>query len=120
MGAIFHNPISKGAILKHWNINEAQGYYLAPRNKELPYAGWRSHHTKEFSKVDKSVTLLYEFGELPKDKRGLQASETEKKETTDVVLRKMRKLLEDGDDGKECFELYPRNYVLYGEATPSQ
>lgn len=51
IAAVFHNRSSKAAILKNWNIKEGNGYYLVPRNRDLPYAGWRDHHTKEFSKV---------------------------------------------------------------------
>ena len=42
----------------------------------------------------------------------------EKKCTTDEVLRKIRKLLEEDKD-EEAFELYPRNFVLYGERLKS-
>jgi hypothetical protein len=60
---------------------------------------------------------VFEAGELPLDqgtKRKVGASEVEKKLTTDETLRKMRKLLEDNKE-EEAFELYPRNFVLYGE-----
>lgn len=118
----FHTAIHLtivAAIIKNWGIIEGNGYYLVPRNRDLPYQGWRDHHTKTFSKVDETSTVIYEAGELPKDegrgiKRKLERSETEKKETTDVVLKRIRTLLEEGKD-KEAFETYPRNFILYGE-----
>lgn len=42
----------------------------------------------------------------------------EKKSTTDEVLRKIRKLIEE-DKEDEAFQLYPRNYILYGERLKS-
>lgn len=121
IAAIFHNRCSKAAIIKNWAIQEGNGYYLVPRNRDLPYGGWRDHHVKEFSKIDKDARVLFEAGELPTDqgtKRKVEASELEKKETTDQVLRNIRQLLENGDDGA-AFERYPRNYVLYGERIKS-
>nr|UQB76433.1 nonstructural protein [Flumine parvovirus 11] len=90
---------------------------MVPRNRDLPYAGWRAHHTKEFSKVDKSATIIFEAGELPKDageKRKIVRSEAEKKETTDQVLKKIRTMLEEGKD-EDAFQAYPRTYMQWGE-----
>ena len=56
---ILHNRMSKSSLLRHFGIVEGHGYYLVPRNRELPYAGWRSHHIKPFSKVD--ANLLWRF-----------------------------------------------------------
>lgn len=67
VAVLFHNRASKSSILKNWKIKEGLGYYLVPRNRELPYKNWREHHIKEFSKVDTSKLLLYERGELPAD-----------------------------------------------------
>lgn len=47
-----------------------------------------------------------------------ERSDLEKKCTTDEVLRKIRKLLEEDKD-EEAFQLYPRNYILYGERLKS-
>lgn len=117
IAVIFNNRSSKAAIIKNWGIVEGNGYYLVPRNRELPYAGWRAHHTKEHTKVDKNSRIIFEAGELPKDigeKRKIERSDLEKKETTDQVLKKIRALLEEEKD-EEAFQLYPRNFILYGE-----
>ena len=58
---------------------------------------------------------------MPKDvgeKRKFERSEEEKKETTDVVLKRIRALIEEDKEG-EAFEKYPRNYILYGERIKS-
>ena len=54
VAAMFVNRVSKRALLKNWGIKEGNGYYLVPRNRDLPYSGWRNHHVKEFSKADPS------------------------------------------------------------------
>jgi hypothetical protein len=64
---ILHNRMSKLALLKHLEIVQGYGFYLETRNRQLPYLGWREHHVKEFSKVDPSKPVLFEFGELPGD-----------------------------------------------------
>ena len=110
IGAIFCNPISKGAIIKHFGIVEGNGYYLVPRNRQLPYSGWRNHHVKTFSKIDESAVLVFEAGELPADirKEPVKRSDEEKKRKLDEIIPEMRKLLEEGKD-EECFQKYPRN-----------
>jgi hypothetical protein len=121
VGVIFNNRASKASIIKNWGIVEGNGYYLVPRNRDLPYVGWRNHHVKVDSKVDTDALLIYEAGELPKDtgeKRSWARSEAEKKETTDVILKKMRVMIEE-DREKEAFELYPRTYLQYGEKLKS-
>jgi len=121
--AIFNNRCTKASIIKNWNIVEGNGYYLVPRNRELPYQGWKDHHIKAFSKVsdDPKDYILFEEGELPKDAgQGIKRtgpvlrSESEKKMKTDDVIIDMRRLLEEGKADK-AFELYPRNYMIYGE-----
>jgi len=105
------------AILKRWKVNQALGWYMMPRNRDLPYDGWKSHHTKEFSKKDPTQTLVLELGELPTGKRKAQVtlrSETEKKMKTDAVILDIRRLIEDGKSD-EAFEKYPRNFMMYGE-----
>ena len=118
VAAVFHNRASKSSILTNWHIKQGNGYYLVPRNRDFPYAGWRAHHTKEHSKVDPTSTILFEAGDLPTDmgtkRKQAERSDLEKKSTTDEVIRKIRRLLEDGKDA-EAFEQYPRNYLLYGE-----
>lgn len=123
VAAVFHNRCSKASIIKNWNIVEGNGYYLVPRNRDLPYAGWKEHHTKAFSKTseDPKDHILFEEGELPKDegqgvkrKGPVLRSEAEKKMKTDDVIIDMRKMLEDGK-AEEAFLRYPRNYMQYGE-----
>jgi len=116
VAAVFANRVSKSSILKNWNIKQGNGYYLVPRNRDLPYSGWRDHHKKEFSKVDKSKLVLFEMGDLPTDeaKKRVQPSDEEKKRKIDDVLIDMRGLIEAGDDN-EAFKKYPRNFLIYGE-----
>lgn len=114
---IWHNRVSKSSILKNLDIKEGNGYYLVPRNRDLPYSGWRSHHVKAFSKVDPNNTVLLELGELPADeasKKKQGPSELEKKRKVDEILIDMRQLIEDKKED-EAFAKYPRNYLIYGE-----
>lgn len=112
---LFANPTSKASILKKLGVVEGHGYYLMPRNRELPYSGWRAHHIKEFSKVDPTKPILYEGGELPKDvaKKMVVRSELEKKRKVDDILMDMRGMLANNDD-EGAFKKYPRNYLIYG------
>lgn len=121
---IFHNRASKGSIIKNWGIREGNGYYMVPRNRELPYAGWKDHHTKLATKIDtspKGLTIL-ELGELPKDtnkrKEPTFRSDNEKRMKVDDILIDMRKLIEDNKE-EEAWKLYPRNYLQYGEKLKS-
>ncbi|RLN77773.1 hypothetical protein DYB28_002343 [Aphanomyces astaci] len=71
--------------------------------------------------VDPTSTVLFEWGELPADgpaKRKIERSDAEKKETTDQVLKKMRTMLEEGND-KPAWETYPRTYLQWGEKLKS-
>lgn len=116
VATIFHNRISKSSIIKHLGIKEGNGYYLVPRNRDLPYAGWRDHHIKLFSKVKPDETILFEKGELPRDKREhtfVKRSDEEKKRKVDDILIEMRKMYEEGKD-EECFQKFPKNTVIYG------
>lgn len=120
IAAIFHNRASKSSIINNFGIKEGNGYYMVPRNRELPYTGWRDHHTKEFSKVNPTASdglVIYENGELPKDikrKAPVLRSDIEKKLKTDEIIIDMRAMIEVGKD-KEAFEKYPRNFMQYGE-----
>lgn len=116
VAAIFNNRVSKSSILKNWNVKQGNGYYLVPRNRDLPYSGWKNHHTKEFSKVNPAERILYEMGELPTDepRKKTAPSEEEKKRKIDEVLVDMRTLIEEGKEA-EAFTKYPRNYLIYGE-----
>jgi len=121
IAAIFNNRASKSSIISNWGIKEGNGYYMVPRNREMPYKGWRDHHIKEFSKcsTDKPDSLIiYENGALPNDQTKRKAptlrSEDEKKMKTDEIIITMRGMIENGQD-KEAFEKFPRNYMQYGE-----
>lgn len=113
---IYHNRVSKSSILNNWKIKQGNGYYLVPRNRDLPYSGWRNHHIKEFSKVDPSKCILFEEGTLPADEGStyVRASTEEKKRKIDEVLIEMRTLIE-ADQDQLAFERFPRNYLMYGE-----
>jgi hypothetical protein len=111
---IYNNRVSKSAILKHLNVKTGNGYYLVPRNRNLPYAGWRDHHIKEFSKIDPTKPILYEMGDLPKEIQYTKSSDEEKKRKIDDVLLEMRSLIEDNKES-EAFTRFPRNYLMYGE-----
>lgn len=116
VAALFCNRVSKSAIIKNWNVKTGNGYYLVPRQRDLPYSGWRNHHVKEFSKCDPTKPILYEMGELPRDEgnKRVQPSEEEKKRKIDDILIDMRSMIEQGN-GDEAFRKYPRNYLIYGE-----
>lgn len=120
VAAIFQNRTSKRAILKNWGVKEGNGYYLVPRNRDLPYSGWKKHHTKAFSKIDPEKLILFEFGELPADikTKKIEASEEEKKRKVDDILKEMKTMLEEGKDD-ECFERFPRHTLMYGEKLKS-
>ncbi|MFM1971365.1 MAG: Phytophthora parasitica virus [Bacteroidota bacterium] len=117
---LYNNRVSKRSILKNLAIKQGNGYYLVPRNRSLPYTGWRNHHTKEFSKVKPEELLLLEMGTLPADrdtddqKKFVKRSDEEKKRKIDEVLIDMRGMLEKGDD-EQAFKKYPRSFIQYGE-----
>jgi len=116
IAAIFNNRVTKSSILKNWGIIQGNGYYLVPRNRDLPYSGWRDHHIKEFSKIDKNEPLLFEKGTLPQDigkKEVVKRSNEEKKRKLDEILIEMRQMYSEGKD-EECFAKFPRNTILYG------
>jgi hypothetical protein len=113
------NRVSKRSIIKTLDIKTGNGYYLVPRNRSLPYTGWRNHHTKEFSKTDPSKCVLFEMGSLPTDKDGqgkeiVKRSDEEKKRKIDDVLIDMRGMLESGEE-EQAFKKYPRTFIQYGE-----
>lgn len=116
---IYVNRVSKRSVLKNLGVKQGNGYYLVPRNRSLPYSGWRNHHTKEFSKVNPKECVVLEMGALPADKdvagkEIVKRSEAEKKRKIDEVLIDMRGLLEKGED-EEAFKKYPRTFIQYGE-----
>jgi hypothetical protein len=116
---VYVNRVSKRSVLKNLDVKQGNGYYLVPRNRSLPYSGWRNHHTKEFSKVDPKELIVLEMGTLPADKdvagkEIVKRSEAEKKRKIDEVLIDMRGMLEKGED-EEAFKKYPRTFIQYGE-----
>lgn len=121
---IYNNRVSKRSLLKNLDIKQGNGYYLVPRNRSLPYSGWKNHHTKEFSKVDPSKLVLCEMGTLPADRdvdgqnKFVKRSDAEKKRKVDEVLIDLRSMLEQNQD-EEAFKKYPRTFIQYGEKLKS-
>jgi hypothetical protein len=117
---LYVNRVSKRSILKNLAIKQGNGYYLVPRNRSLPYTGWRNHHTKIFSKTDPEKLVLLEMGALPADKdlddqkKFVKRSEDEKKRKIDEVLIDMRGMIENNQE-EEAFKKYPRSFIQYGE-----
>lgn len=116
IAAVFHNRVTKSSIIKNWGIKEGLGYYLVPRNRDLPYTGWRDHHIKDFSKVDPLQKILFEAGQLPEDikREVVKRSAEEKKRKLDEILIDMRKMYEENKTDDEVFHKFPRNAILYG------
>lgn len=119
--AIFHDRISKRAILKNWNVKQGNGYYLVPRNRDLPYSGWKNHHVKEFSKVDTTKCVLFEMGELPQDlkRKRVDPSEEEKKLKLDDCLKLIRVMYENDETDEDVFNRFPKYSLQYGEKIKS-
>lgn len=120
---LFANRVTKSAILKNLNIKQGNGYYLVPRKKDLPYSGWKKHHSKQETKVDPTSLILYESGTLPQDKPSAEAqvmkrSDEEKKRKLDDIIIEMKTMIENGEE-KEAFHKFPRNYLTYGEKIKS-
>ena len=117
VAVIFHNRASKRSILKNWNIVEGNGYYLVPRNRDLPYKGWRDHHIKEYSKKNKDQLSIYENGTLPvdiKERAKMEAGPEEKKRKLNEILIEMKDMFENGQE-EEAWKKFPKNYLTYGE-----
>ncbi|MGB0911663.1 MAG: hypothetical protein ACPGYT_14990 [Nitrospirales bacterium] len=115
IAAVFNNRCSQASILKNWGIQKGNGFYLVPRNRALPYSGWRSHHIKDYSKVDVENKMIFEAGDLPKDikQKTIYRSEEEKKRKVDDILIEMRDMITNNQE-EECFKKFPRNYITYG------
>lgn len=113
---IYNNRVTKASIIKNLNIKTGLGYYLVPRNRNLPYKGWKDHHTKAKTKVSATLTIL-EHGTMPEDteaKEVVKRSEGEKKRKLDDIITEMRSDIESGRDD-EAFRKFPRNYLQWGE-----
>lgn len=120
---VFINRVTKSSILKNLQIKQDLGYYLVPRNRALPYAGWVKHHKKTESKLDENSLVLFEYGTLPLDKVGVsdqitKRSDIEKKRKLDEIIIEMKEMIERGEDD-EAFKKFPRNYLTYGEKLKS-
>lgn len=120
---LYMNRVSKSAILKNLSVKPGNGYYLVPRNRDLPYSGWKKHHTKKETKVSEDSLMLFEYGELPQDRITPEAqiqkrSDLEKKRKLDDIIIEMRTLIEE-DKEDEAFRKFPRNYLTYGEKIKS-
>lgn len=116
---VYNNRVTKASIMKNLNISQGYGYYLVPRNREYPYSGWKTHHTKLATKVDTEKLVLFETGVLPADKPKPEAqvakrSELEKKRKLDEIIVEMKEMIESGQEN-EAFKKFPRNYLTYGE-----
>lgn len=111
----YENPVTRKTILGHFGISKH--YYLCPRNRSLPFSGWRDHHTKVLTKVDPSVFKLYEHGDLPSDdaRKFTLRSNEEKKRKVDEVIRDIHEMLKRQEKEEAIFDKYPRNWMLYGE-----
>ena len=116
---IYNNRVTKSSILKNLNVKQGNGYYLVPRRRDFPYAGWKKHHTKTETKVNDKELELFEYGVLPQDKTTDSAqitkrSDEEKKRKLDDIIIEMRGMIEKGEDD-QAFKKFPRNYLTYGE-----
>lgn len=117
LALIYINRVTKASILKNLNIKTGLGYYLVPRNRQLPFAGWKDHHTKIRTKVDSTKLTILEHGTLPEDKEAIEVtkrSEGEKKRKLDDIILEMTDLIRNGKE-EEAFTKFPRNYLTYGE-----
>lgn len=119
---VLPNRVSKSSLLKQLGVKTANGYYLVPRNRSLPIAGWIEHHKKPKTKINNDFTL-FEFGTPPMDTAGAIApitkrSSDEKKRKLDEIIIEMKSMIEEGRE-KEAFTKFPRNYLTYGEKLKS-
>lgn len=115
---VYNNRVSKSSILKNLSVKQGNGYYLVPRNRALPYSGWKKHAMKKETKIDENCLSLYEYGNLPVDreetKEVVKRSDNEKKRKLDEIIVEMKGLIEEGKED-EAFTKFPRNYLTYGE-----
>lgn len=116
LALIYVNRVTKASILKNLNIKQGHGYYLVPRNRNLPYKGWRDHHIKDKTKMNET-RIIFEHGSLPEDQEAKEVtkrSEDEKKRKLDDIIVEMSGMIERGQED-EAFKKFPRNYLTYGE-----
>jgi len=114
---VFANRVSKASLVKQLGIKTGYGYYMVPRNRNLPVDGWINHHKKTKTKVSETL-CLYEAGSPPTDTVGtgvtIKRSTEEKKRKLNDIIIEMKTMIEAGKE-KEAFEKFPRNYLTYGE-----
>ena len=73
VGLIMNEPCLRGSIIamalrRKVEDLPAKAVYCVPRNDRYSYGGWLAHHTKDFTKVNPTLTnLAWEYGSLPKE-----------------------------------------------------
>lgn len=113
---VYANNVTKASILKNLKVKQGNGYYLVPRNRDLPFSGWKQHHTKEATKVP-GERILYEIGVLPTDVGTVsyvKRSDEEKKRKLDDIIIEMKGMIESGNED-QAFTKFPKNYLTYGQ-----
>lgn len=113
---VYINNVTKASILKNLNIKQGNGYYLVPRNRNLPFSGWKQHHTKRATKID-GTFKVFEEGTLPQDAPATgitKRSDEEKKRKLDDIIVEMKGLIEEGKEA-EAFTKFPKNFLTYGQ-----
>lgn len=119
LALVYNNRVTKSSILKNLNVKRGLGYYLVPRNQQLPVSGWIEHHKKVETKVDPEVVELFSHGEPPKDTNTIaqtvvKRSEQEKKRKIDDIILEMSGLIDQGKE-EECHTKFPRAALDYVE-----
>ena len=73
IGLIMMEPCLRGSIIAMCLRRKVEdlptgSVYCVPRNTNYSYGGWLAHHTKDFTKLEPSLTnLAWEFGSMPKE-----------------------------------------------------
>eukprot|EP00918_Siedleckia_nematoides_P083677 GHVU01183432.1.p1 GENE.GHVU01183432.1~~GHVU01183432.1.p1 ORF type:complete len:361 (+),score=34.47 GHVU01183432.1:558-1640(+) len=86
---VLANYTSKASIMKKLLLRKGEGWYIQARDKKLPREGWLRYHTKLRTKVEPEIPLLYQRGEMPKDK--IRRSVEEKQDLDDTKRSQKRK-----------------------------
>lgn len=113
---VYINNVTKASILKNLKVKTGNGFYLVPRNRSLPFSGWKTHHTKEATKIE-GPRILYEAGVLPSDgpTEGItKRSDEEKKRKLDDIIIEMKGMIEEGNEDM-AFTKFPKNFLTYGQ-----
>ena len=64
---VLNNPTSKRSIYNKF-AQKGRGWYIEPRDKTKPVAGWIAYHSKTRTKIDPSLPILFKFGTPPRDR----------------------------------------------------